>query len=120
MNRFSYRAYYDYRGPSHPDPLGTREMRPREVVDALARFPVELGHLLPPGSELDGVRNGRGSSYVTVVTVADASTIDGLVGDCLNALKLVGEKLHDGAEAEHVKSVEEAEALGADLLPGTN
>ena len=94
MNRFTYRAYYHYNGPTHADPFRA-EKSAREVADALLRFPVELEHFLSAGSKVETPQdlNEPGSSYVTVATLADKSTIDEAVAHCLRSLDLFAEKI---------------------------
>jgi hypothetical protein len=98
MNRFTYRAYYYYNGPTHADPFRT-EKSEREVADALQRFPVELEHFLKEDSKIEIPRdlNESGSSYVTVVTLAGKSEIDEAVANCLRSLDLFAEKIHAGS-----------------------
>lgn len=94
MNRFTYRAYYHYNGPSRADPFRS-EKSAREVAEALQRFPVELEHFLSDGSKIEIPQdlNGSGSSYVTVVSLAEKSQVDEAVKNCLISLDLFGEKL---------------------------
>ncbi|MFM0617517.1 hypothetical protein PQR37_26015 [Paraburkholderia nemoris] len=94
MNRFSYRAYYAYDGPSHADPFRS-EKTPNEVAEALARFPIDLEHRVDGGTtvETPTVQPDSQSSHVTVVTLADERSIDEVVKKCLNSLDLFGQKL---------------------------
>lgn len=94
MNRFAYRAYYQYNGPSHDDPFRS-EKSAREVAEALVRFPSDLEHFLDPGASIEApqVQADPSSSFVTVVTLADERSIDAVVKKCLNSLDLFGEKL---------------------------
>lgn len=94
MNRFSYRAYYTYNGPSHADPFRT-EKTPSEVAEALARFPSDLERRLDRGTSVETppVQPDSQSSHVTVVTLADERSIDDVVKKSLNSLDLFGQKL---------------------------
>ncbi|MEW6343042.1 MAG: hypothetical protein AB1704_20465 [Pseudomonadota bacterium] len=94
MNRFAYRAYYQYNGPSHADPFRS-EKSAQEVAEALARFPSDLEHFLDRDASVEApqVQADSSSSFVTVVTLADERSIDAVVKKCLNSLDLFGEKL---------------------------
>ena len=94
MNRFTYRAYYEYNGPSQVDPF-RKEKSTVQADEALMLFPLDLEHFLSQGSkvEIPSDLNHSGSSYVTVVTLAEQSEVDEAVKNFLNGLDLFAEKL---------------------------
>jgi hypothetical protein len=94
MNRYMYRVYYLYNGPSHAAPFRS-EKSAQEVAFALSRFPIELEQFMDTGMEISVSPDlhDSSSSYVTVVTFADESQVDAVVQKCLNGLDLVAEKL---------------------------
>ncbi|MCA7955559.1 hypothetical protein LGM43_35440 [Burkholderia seminalis] len=94
MNRFTYRAYYQYNGPSHANPFRS-EKSDQEVAEALARFPSALELFLDRDASIEApqIQADPSSSYVTVVTLADERSTDAVVEKCLNSLDLFGEKL---------------------------
>jgi hypothetical protein len=93
MNRFQYRAYYEFNGPSHADPFRSKKAD-SEVAEALARFPQDLQHFIDPLAtvETPQVQTDPASCYVIVVTPADEPTTDEAVRRCLNSLDLFGQK----------------------------
>jgi len=93
MNRFSYRAYYQFTGPSRDDPFRS-EKTEEDVGKAISRFPLELEHFLEQGSVVEvpqGVSDFN-SSFVTVVTDASEAQVDEAVKRCLNGLDLFAQK----------------------------
>jgi hypothetical protein len=77
MNRFTYRAYYEFNGPSRADPFRS-EKSAAEVIEALSRFPLELEHFLD-GPSLVEVPQGMSDSHSTVVivvTLAEEAQVD--------------------------------------------
>ena len=68
MNRFTYRAYYQYNGPSHANPFRS-EKSDQEVAEALARFPSALELFLDRDASIEApqIQAAPSSSYVTVV-----------------------------------------------------
>ena len=95
MNRFAYRVYYEYNGPSRSDPFRSRK-NPHEITEALRNFPNELPHYL---SDQDATVSGEptqkdvNSIIVIVVTTLDETATDEAVKRCLNEFDLFGEKL---------------------------
>lgn len=95
MNRFAYRVYYHYNGPSHSDPFRSLKS-PNEISEALKRFPNELPHYL---SDQDATvsaappKKNSDSIIVFVATILDETSMNEAVKKCLNALDLFGEKL---------------------------
>jgi hypothetical protein len=94
MNRYKYRAYYKFDGPSRAEPFRS-EKSPQEIAEALSRFPVELDHYIDGGAtvEVPNLQPDANSSHVTVVSEADRMAIDEAVKRCLNALDLYGDPL---------------------------
>ncbi|MBB1636088.1 hypothetical protein [Cupriavidus sp. UME77] len=93
MNRFAYRAYYQYDGPTKANPYRT-EKTADGVVDAIQRFPMELEYLLPEGARIEIQQHeDPKSSRIVVVTPADRVTTNATVERCLMGLDLYGERL---------------------------
>jgi hypothetical protein len=94
MNRFQYRAYYEFTRPSHTDPFRSKKTD-SEVAEALARFPQDLQHFVAPSAtvETPQVQPDPASRYVIVVTTADEPATDEAVKRCLNSLDLFGQKI---------------------------
>jgi len=95
MNRFAYRVYYLYNGPSHSDPFRWPKDS-REISEALRHFPNELPHYLSDqaatvSSEL--TKKDTNSIIVFVATVLDETATDEAVKQCLSGLDLFGQKL---------------------------
>lgn len=96
MNRFDYRAYYQYNGPSHAD-LFRSPKNSHEISEALRCFPNELPHYLSDRDATVSVKQSGAevpdSISVFVTTILDETTTDEAVERCLNELNLFGEKL---------------------------
>ncbi|MHB9836826.1 hypothetical protein Q8F57_018495 [Paraburkholderia terrae] len=93
MNRFSYRAYYEFNG-SREYPFRSKKTD-QEIEEAVLRFPVELEQYLDKDStvQTSASQPGAQSCDVTIVTDADESTTDDAIKKCLNSLDLFGKKL---------------------------
>ncbi|WP_459906494.1 hypothetical protein [Caballeronia sp. HLA56] len=52
MNRFQYRAFYEFDGGCRADPLRPKKTA-GEVAEALARFPLELQHFVDPSATVE-------------------------------------------------------------------
>jgi hypothetical protein len=95
MNRFVYRAYYQYNGPTSSEPFRSQKSE-QEIIEALTRFPIELPHYL---SDIEAIISSpepqpeSKSSYVTIQTNDNEITTDDAVKKCLNSLDLYGQKL---------------------------
>lgn len=95
MNRFSYRVYYQYDGPTHSAPLRSPKSS-HEISEALRNFPNELCHYI---SDQDArvsdepTKRDANSIIVFVATTLDETATDEAVKRCLNGLDLFGEKL---------------------------
>lgn len=102
MNRFTYRAYYQYNGPSRADPL-RKEKSAEEVERALTLFPLDLEHYLSQGSTVETPHRQTDpcSSYVTVVTLGDEPQVDEVVKRCLGTLDLFAEKIPTRQPGKH-------------------
>ncbi len=95
MNRFAYRVYYQYNGPSHSDPFRSPK-DPDEIAEALRCFPNELPHYLSDQDATvssEPTKKEPNSIIVFVATVLDETKTDEAVKRCLNGLDLFGEKL---------------------------
>jgi hypothetical protein len=95
MNRFAYRVYYQYNGPSHSDPLRSPKDSD-EIGEALRYFPNELCHYLSDQDATvshEQTKNKPNSIIVFVATVLEEAKTDDAVKLCLNGLDLFGEKL---------------------------
>lgn len=97
MNRFAYRVYYYYKGPSRSDPFRSRK-DPHEITEALRTFPNDLPHFLSDQDATVSVsptQKDVNSVIVFVVTTLDEISTDEDVKRCLNAFDLFGEKLKE-------------------------
>lgn len=96
MNKFTYRVYYKYNGPSHSDPLRTPKDS-NEIAEALRVFPSELPHYFSSDHDAtvfsEQTNKETNSIIVVVGTVLDEENTDEGVIKCLNGLDLFGEKL---------------------------
>lgn len=95
MNRFSYRVYYEYNGPSHSDPFRSPKDF-HEISEALRNFPNELPHYLSDQDATvssEPTKKDPNSIIVFVATVIDETATDEAVKRCLNVLDLFGQKL---------------------------
>jgi hypothetical protein len=99
MNRFTYRAYYEFNGPSRDDPFRS-EKTTDEAAEALSRFPLELEHFVESGSIVEVPLSTRdsNSSFVTVVTPANEAQVDEAVKRCLNGLDLFAQKISGSSQ----------------------
>lgn len=95
MNRFAYRVYYEYNGPSKSGPFRSPKDS-HEISEALRNFPNELPHYL---SDQDATvsdeltKRDTNSTIVFITTTLDEAATDEAVKGCLNGLDLFGEKL---------------------------
>lgn len=95
MNRFAYRVYYQYNGPSHSDPFRSPK-DPDEISKALRISPNELPHFLSDQDATvsdEPTKKDANSIIVFVATTLDEAATDEAVKRCLNGLDLFGEKL---------------------------
>jgi len=95
MNRFAYRVYYEYNGPSHSDPFRSPKDS-QEISDALSNFPNELPHYLSDQEATvasEPTKKDPNSIIVFVGTALDEAATDEAVKRCLNGFDLFGEKL---------------------------
>jgi len=95
MNRFAYRVYYQYNGPSHSDPFRSPKDT-HEISEALRHFPNELPHYLSDQDATvssEPTKKDLNSIIMFVTTILDAIATDEAVKRCLNGLDLFGEKL---------------------------
>ena len=95
MNRFAYRVYYEYNGPSHSDPFRSPK-EAHEITEALRLFPTELPHYLTDQDATisdEPTKRDSNSIIVVVVTTLDEAATDDSVKKCLNGLDLFGTKL---------------------------
>ncbi|UAK70219.1 hypothetical protein [Aeromonas enteropelogenes] len=95
MNKFSYRVYYEYNGPSHSDPFRSPKDS-HEISEALRSFPNELPHYLSDQDATvssEPTKKDPNSIIVFVATVLDETATDEAVKRCLNGLDLFGQKL---------------------------
>lgn len=95
MNRFAYRVYYEYNGPSHSDPFRSLK-EPNEISEALMNFPNRLPHYLSDQNATvsdDPTKKDANSIIVFVATTLDEAATDEAVKRCLNGLDLFGKKL---------------------------
>lgn len=95
MNRFAYRVYYEYNGPSHSNPLRSPKDS-HEISEALGHFPNELPHYLSDQDATissEPTKKDPNSVIVFVATVLDETATDEAVKRCLNGLDLFGQKL---------------------------
>lgn len=94
MNRFKYRAFYKFDGPSRAAPFRS-EKSAQEIAEALSRFPLELEHYIDGESrvEVPNPQPDSSSSHVTIVTESDRQAINEAVKRCLNGLDLYGDPL---------------------------
>lgn len=95
MNRFAYRVYYQYNGPSHSDPFRSPK-NSHEIAEALRHFPNELPHYLSDQDATvssEPTKKEPNSIIVFVATSHDEAKTDEAVKRCLNGLDLFGEKL---------------------------
>ncbi|MBU0595051.1 MAG: hypothetical protein KKH74_15095 [Gammaproteobacteria bacterium] len=98
MNRFAYRVYYEYNGPSHSDPFRSPK-NSDEISEALKHFPNELSHHLPDQDATVSYEPTKGDSNsikVTIETVLNEAKTDEAVRRCLKGLDLFGTKLEQG------------------------
>lgn len=94
MNRFAYRVYYQYNGPSHSDPFRSPKDS-HEISEALRNFLNELPHYLSDQDAIvssDPTKKELNSIIVFVATALDEAKTDEAVKRCLNGLDLFGEK----------------------------
>jgi hypothetical protein len=94
MNRFAYRAYYEFKS-SKSAPLRSAKTDD-EIAFALSRFPQELPYCLPDDQATvtpASPQPDRNSSHVVVITDLDEATVDEAVKKCLDSLDLFAEKL---------------------------
>ncbi len=94
MNRFAYRVYYHYNGPSRSDPF-REEKNSEEITEALQRFPTELPHYFSDQNASISAapnRNDPNSILVSVATTLDETETNKAVAKCLNALDLFADK----------------------------
>lgn len=95
MNRFAYRVYYEYSGPTKDSPFRTAKAAV-EIQDALSAFPADLRHFLAdPNAQVGHEEMKRTpNSIFVVVTTSDAEQeVDDAVKRCLNTFDLFGKKL---------------------------
>ena len=95
MNRFAYRVYYEYNGPSYSDPFRSPKDS-HEISEALRYFPNELPHYLfdqDATVSSESTKKDPNSIIVFVATVLDETATDEAVKQCLNGLDLFGQKL---------------------------
>lgn len=95
MNRFTYRVYYQYNGPSHSNPFRSPK-NAHEISEALRVFPNELPHYLSDQEAAvsdEATKKDANSIIVFVETALDETATDEAVKRCLNGLDLFGEKL---------------------------
>jgi hypothetical protein len=95
MNRFAYRVYYEYNGPSKSDPFRSPK-DPHEIAEALRNFPNELPHFLSDQDATvsdEPTQTDANSIIVFVVTTLSEAATDEAVKRCLNGLDLFGQKL---------------------------
>lgn len=94
VQRFRYRAYYEYGGPSHASPFRT-ELTGDELDDALSSFPQHLQHYLEPTAtiEADRYQPGSRSRVFSVVTGRTREITNGAVAKCLNTFDLFADVL---------------------------
>lgn len=95
MNRYKYKVYYEYKGPSHSNPLRIPKDS-LQIADALRCFSNELLHYIPDHSATvssDPDVQELNSITVGVLTTLDEAAMDSAVKRCLNGLDLFGEKL---------------------------
>lgn len=95
MNRFAYRVYYEYNGPSHSNPLRSPK-DPDEIADALGNFSNGLPHYLSDQDATvseEPTQKDANSVVIIVATTHDELATDEAVKRCLNDLDLFGKKL---------------------------
>ncbi len=95
MNRFAYRVYYQYDGPTRSDPLRSPKDS-HEVFEALRHFPSALPHYLADQNATvssEPTKKDPNSIIVFVATVLDETATDDAGKICLNGLDLFGKKL---------------------------
>ncbi|MGH8597636.1 MAG: hypothetical protein ACREXT_13340 [Gammaproteobacteria bacterium] len=95
MNRYTYRVYYEWNGPSHADPFRSKK-NADQIKYALTRFPEEIPHYMSdPEANVESTRPAAGSDSISLVvatTKTEAET-DDAVRRCLNGLDLFGSKV---------------------------
>ena len=95
MNRFAYRVYYEYNGPSAKAPLRSSK-EPHEISEALRNFPNELPHYLCDENATvfcDPTKQDANSINVVVETILDEIAMNEAVQRCLDNFHLLGVKL---------------------------
>ncbi|HET6455232.1 MAG TPA: hypothetical protein VFI02_12570 [Armatimonadota bacterium] len=103
MNRFVFRVYFEYNGPSHADPFRSQK-EPHEIAEALRHFPNELPHYL---ADLDATvtddpaKQDSNSIIVTVLTTLNEAELYEPLKRCLNGLDLFATKLEQTTVAVH-------------------
>jgi hypothetical protein len=124
LNRFAYRAYYEYQGPSHGDPMPALEKDAKEIAYALSRVPFELSVLLSDQDATVTGAPGVGFSHsitVFVNTTQDGDSVDATVGRCLDSLNLLGGKLDPATltcpRCAALQRTPDREKAGAHLRP---
>jgi hypothetical protein len=98
MNKFAYRVYYQYDGPSPSAPLRWPKDS-HEIAEALRHFPNALSHYLSDQDakvSSEPTKKQSNSINVFVATVLDEAKTDEAVKQCLTGLDLFGEKLKQG------------------------
>ncbi|CAN7790376.1 hypothetical protein LJR034_009051 [Caballeronia sp. LjRoot34] len=94
VQRFQYRAYYEYNGPSRVSPFRT-ELSADEVDDTLSLFPQHLEHYLKPTAIVDASDYcpGSRSRLFSIVTGRSHEATNGAVASCLNRFDLYADLL---------------------------
>jgi hypothetical protein len=95
MNRFAYRVYYEYNGPSKSEPFRSPKDQ-HEISEALRNFPNELPHLLSDQDATvsdEPTKKDANSIIVFVATSLSEAATDEAVKRCLNGLDLFAKKL---------------------------
>ncbi len=96
-NRFGYRVYYQYDGPTSSAPLRSPK-NADEIADALSNFQNELLHFLSDDEATvsvatDSVKREKNSIIAFVATSLSEKITDEAVAKCLTGLDLYGDKL---------------------------
>jgi hypothetical protein len=95
LNRFAYRAYYDYKALSQGNPMPPREKDKSEIAFALRRLPSEVSVLVSAettAQEVPGVGFEHSVTFV-LNTTKDEASADATLTQCLKSLHLLGGKL---------------------------
>jgi hypothetical protein len=92
MNRFNYRVYYEFNGPSKGNPFRSLKSD-KQVEDALCNFAHELRLRLSDTNAVvtgDPIVKGIKSIHITVETSLDRDAVNAAMKPCLNDLDLFG------------------------------